>query len=151
MCMKTDINPALKTLEVLTGDWTMELSNASFLPDPNATIRGKASFDWFDGGDFLIMRQGTKKGGMPWATWFIGRDDDSAYYTVFYIDDRRVSRVYDMSLEKGEWKIWRNAPGFSQRFAGKLDKEGRTIKAYWEKSKNGKKWEHDFDVTYIRE
>jgi hypothetical protein len=88
---------------------------------------------------------------MPWATWFISRDDDSAHYTVFYIDDRRVSRVYDMSFEKGKWKIWRNAPGFSQRFVGKLDKDGKTIKAYWEKSTNGEEWEHDFDVTYIRE
>ena len=87
--MKTDINPALKALEVLAGAWTMELSNGSFLPDPAATIRGKASFDWFEGGDFLIMRQGTKKGEVPWATWFIGRDDDSAHYTVCYIDDRR--------------------------------------------------------------
>ena len=44
-CMKTDINPALKTLYELAGAWTMELSNALFLPDPKA-IQGEASFEW---------------------------------------------------------------------------------------------------------
>ena len=148
--MKTEINPALKPIEVLVGAWTMELSNASFLPDPDSTIRGKVSFEWFEGGDFLVIHQETKKGGMPWATWLIGRDSDSDHYTMLYTDDRRVSRVYEMSFGKGEWKIWRNAPGFSQRFVGKFDKGRKTITAYWEKSTDGKRWEHDFDVKYTR-
>ncbi len=55
--MKTDkINPSLEELKKLVGIWTMELSNAVLLPDPTATIKGSASFDWFEGGDFLIMR-----------------------------------------------------------------------------------------------
>jgi hypothetical protein len=98
--MKTGINPALRALGVLAGTWTMELSNALFLPDPNTTIRGNVSFEWFEGGDFLIMRQGTKKGGTPWATWFIGRENDSAAYTVLYVDDWHVSRVYVEDLEE---------------------------------------------------
>ncbi|HUI72146.1 MAG TPA: hypothetical protein VL354_16625 [Spirochaetia bacterium] len=149
--MKADINPALRALEPLAGAWNMELSNASFLPDPAMVIEGSASFEWSEGGDFFLVRQGTKnKGATPWATWLIGRDNDSPHYTALYVDDRRVSRVYSMSLEKGEWKIWREAPGFSQRFVGKLD-EGQThITAYWEKSTDGKSWEHDFDVKYVR-
>ncbi len=148
--MKTDINPALKTLEVLVGDWTMELSNASFLPDPTSTIRGSASFEWFEGGDFLIVRQGAKKSGQPWATWFIGRDQDLNHFAAFYIDDRRVSRVYEMSFEKGQWKMWRNAARFAQRFVGKLDTNGKLITGRWEKSKDGKNWEQDFDVAYMK-
>jgi hypothetical protein len=56
-----------------------------------------------------------------------------------------------MSFENGEWKIWRDAPGFSQRFVGKFDKERKIIKGYWEKSVDGKKCEHDVDLTYTRE
>jgi hypothetical protein len=146
---KIDINPALKNIEMLAGEWAMELSNASFLPDPNTTIKGSVSFEWLENGDFLVMRQGEKNDSM-WATWLIGHDEDSQNYTVLYIDNRRVSRVYDMSFEKDVWKIWRNAPGFSQRFVGKISKDKKIIKAYWEKSADGKTWEHDFDMLFKR-
>lgn len=147
--MKKFINPALKAIEFLAGEWVMELSNASFLPDPNTVVRGSVSFEWLEGGDFLVMRQG-QRGEAMWATWLIGRDEDSSNYTVLYIDNRRVSRVYEMNFEKGVWKIWRDAPGFSQRFVGEVSKDKKTIKAYWEKSTDSKTWEHDFDMTYTR-
>lgn len=137
----------LKKFDFLIGNWSMELSNASFLPDPRTSIKGSVSFEWLEDGDFLVIRQGEKDGSM-WATWLISRDEDSKNYTVLYIDNRRVSRVYDMSFEKDEWKIWRSTPKFSQRFMGKVSKDKKTIKAYWEKSFDGKKWEHDFDMLY---
>ncbi len=143
-------NPALKSLKFLIGNWNMELSNASFLPDPKRTIRGNISIEWIEGGDYLVMRQG-RKGTVPnYATWLIGRDVDSPQYTVLYSDDRGVSRVYEMSFKNGILKIWRNSPKFSQRYEGKLSKDKRTIKAYWEKSLDGKKWEHDFNLTYMK-
>ena len=144
-------NPSLSELKILIGKWEMELSNASFLPDSAAILKGDASFEWFEDGDFLIMRQGTKGNGMPWATWFIGRDDSSPDYTVLYIDDRRVSRVYEMSFAKGVWKIWRNVPKFSQRFTGEIDKDVKMINTSWEKSTDGKNWEHDFDIKYTKQ
>jgi hypothetical protein len=146
--MKMAINPALKDIEFLVGKWTMELSNASFLPDPKTVVRGKVSFEWFDNGDFLIMRQGAKR-GTPYATWFIGRDQDSSDYTVLYIDDRRVSRAYAMSFDKGEWKIWRNSLGWSQRFIGRISKDKKTVTGYWENKTDGR-WKRDFDVKYLR-
>ena len=94
-----NINPALQVLTELIGTWEMELSNASFLPGPTEIIKGTATFEWFEGGDFLILRQGTKKKETPWATWIIGHDHDSLTYTVLYIDDRRFSRVYEMNLK----------------------------------------------------
>ena len=146
-----NVNSVLQSLRELVGTWEMNLSNASFLPDPTTTISGTASFEWFEGGDFLIMRQGSKVNGVPWSTWFVGRDQDSQNYSILYIDDRRVSRVYEMSFDSSEWKIWRNSHGFSQRFTGAIDKDMKVIKASWEKSYDGKTWEHDFDITYIRE
>ena len=55
-----------------------------------------------------------------------------------------------MSFSDRLWKLWRQAPGFSQRFEGKISDDGETISARWEKSGDGLEWEHDFDVTYIR-
>ncbi len=55
-----------------------------------------------------------------------------------------------MSFKHGFWKMWRNTPEFSQRFEGKISKDGNTIKANWEKSFDSRKWEHDFAILYKR-
>src|ERR1700712_740170 len=99
-----NINPALQNIKGFIGTWEMELSNSSFLPDPKTVIKGQAVFEWFEGGDFLILRQGKKEEG-PWATWFIGHDKDSQIYTVLYLDDRKTSRVYEMSFKNDTWKL----------------------------------------------
>ena len=80
----------------------------------------------------------------------IGRDDTSGKYSALYADSRGVSRIYEMSFDKGVWKMWRKAPGFHQRFTGKLSRDKRKIVACWEKSKNGSNWQLDFDVTYTK-
>ena len=143
-------NPALDDLEVLVGDWEMELSNASFLPHPSDTVKGLVSFEWVQDGAFLLMRMGDKSPSPPAAMWLIGRDVSTPRYTVLYYDNRGVSRVYEMSFASGVWKIWREAPGFSQRFEGKFSDDGNTVVASWEKSLDGTRWEHDFNVAYRR-
>jgi hypothetical protein len=55
-----------------------------------------------------------------------------------------------MSLSDRTWKIWRDFPGFSQRFIGTFNEDGTLITARWEKSTDGSTWEHDFDLTYTR-
>lgn len=143
-------NPSLKHLEILVGDWDMELSNASFLPSSSDTVKGHVSFEWLEGGAFLLMYMGNKPPSTPDAIWLISRDESTSNYTVLYYDTRKVSRVYEMSFSDDTWKIWRNSPGFSQRFEGKFRDDGNIITAYWKKSSDGLTWEHDFDVTYTR-
>lgn len=72
-------------------------------------------------------------------------------YRQHYFDSRGVSRVYEMSLRDGVWKLWRQSPGFSQRFMGTFGDGGNTITGFWEKSGDGSTWEHDFDLTYTKE
>lgn len=55
-----------------------------------------------------------------------------------------------MTFEDRLWRIWRNAAGFHQRFEGRLRLDGRIIEAQWEKSADGKTWEHDFDLKYVK-
>jgi hypothetical protein len=93
---------------------------------------------------------GNKPMGTPDAMWLISRDESTSSYTVLYYDTRKVSRVYEMSMSDGTWKIWRNSPDFSQRFDGKFSDDGDIITAHWEKSSDGSTWEHDFDVTYTK-
>lgn len=143
-------NPSLKDLQVLIGGWEMELSNAAFLPNPSDTVKGDVRFEWLEDGAFLLMRIGDQSPGTPWALWLINRDDASSDYKVFYYDDRKVSRIYEMSFSNQVWKLWRQSPDFSQRFEGNISQDGEKIVATWEKSEDGKNWEHDFDVTYTR-
>ncbi len=126
--MHSQPNPALKSPEVLLGKWEMELSNAAF----------------------LMMRMGDKLSGSPNAIWLISRDESNPNYTALYYDARSVSRVYEMSFSENVWKMWREAPGFWQRFEGTLSKNSKTISAHWEKSSDGINWEHDFDVKYSK-
>ena len=143
-------NPALNPLEVLAGEWDMALSNASFLPNPSDTVIGQVSIEWTENGAFLVMYMGSNPKTTPDAIWLIGRDEVTPNYTVLYYDARKVSRVYEMSFAEGVWKMWRNAPGFSQRYEGKMSADGNAIRADWEKSVDGKQWEHDFSITYTR-
>lgn len=141
-------NPALTDLEALVGEWSVEMA---FPADPPTTVRGRASFAWLEGGAFLLMRAG----GIEWsgpsgAVAVIGRDDAAETYAMFYFDARGVSRIYEMSFGDGVWKQWRSAPGFSQRFTGTFSDDGTTITARWEKSSDGTRWDHDFDLTYRR-
>lgn len=142
-------NPALKSLELFVGEWDMKVSRASFLPDPSATLGGYATIEWFEKGAFLVIHQGVEH-GPPFSTWIIGRDESDEIYKALYFDTRGVSRIYDMSVHDGVWKMWRNDPGFYQRFKGAFSKDGQTISAQWEILNDGETWEHDFDLTYTK-
>jgi hypothetical protein len=98
----------------------MELSNAAFLPEPTAIATGRVSLEWVENGAFLVIYMSDKPSSMPDATWLIGRDESAPNYTVLYYDARKVSRLYEMTFSDGIWKVWRNSPGLSQRFDGKL-------------------------------
>jgi hypothetical protein len=143
-------NPALEAREVLSGRWNVEIRwspKTHALAGGPPTVRGSVRFEWIEDGHFLVQHQG---GGGFEARWLIGRDESSREYTILYADGRGVSRVYQMSFEDRLWLIWRNAPGFSQRFEGHQSADGRTIEAHWDKSADRKTWERDFDLTYVK-
>ena len=82
-------NPSLENLDVLVGEWDMELSRTSFLPDPDDKVLGHVSFEWIEDGALLLMRQGeSPPPSRPLARWVIGRDEASPDYKVLYFDSR---------------------------------------------------------------
>jgi hypothetical protein len=137
-------NPSLEQLHVLVGTWTIESPLAP-------GVAGRAAFEWLEGGAFLIQHTEIDHPSAPNSTWIIGRDDSAGTYCMLYHDSRGVSRVYHTSLGDGVWKIWGQAgPEFFQRFQGTFGDDGKTIRAYWEKSSDGVEWGHDFDLTYSK-
>jgi hypothetical protein len=141
----SQLNPALRQLQILIGEWNVEVSHASFLPDPKATQTGRASFEWLDGA-FLVFRDHSP----PQSTSVIGRNESLDTYSMLYYDSRGVSRIYDMSFSGGVWKLWREDPDFFQRFEGKISDDGNSITGCWEIAADGTEWKHDFDITYTR-
>lgn len=143
-------NLALDQLAPFLGEWDTEISSMSFHEDPSAVVRGHSSFAWLEDGAFLIQHSEIPNSEFPTSTAVMGPDDEAGTYRMLYYDSRGVSRIYRMTFSGGIWTLWRDSPGFSQRFHGSFSEDGKTITAYWEKSSDGSKWEHDFSLTYTK-
>ncbi len=135
--------PALQRLDALVGAW--EFGSPQF-----QGAHGRTVFEWLEGQAYLVQRSYAPAPSPTTSTWIIGSDDASERYTVLYYDARGVSRVYQMSFGEGVWTVWRDAPGFFQRFTGTFSHDNTSITARWEKSDDGSTWAHDFDLFYTK-
>jgi len=139
-------NLTLKPLSILVGEWNT-VGTHPLLPD---TLHGHTSFEWLEGGAFLRMYTEAKEPGVPSAIAIFGSDDATEEYFMLYFDERGVSRKYEATLRDNIWKLWRNAPGFWQRFTGTFGDNGDTIIGVWELSEDGSTWTRDLELTYTR-
>jgi hypothetical protein len=105
---------------------------------------GRATFEWILDGRFVVQRVEIAHPAAPDTFAILGYQDDG--YVQHYFDTRGVVRRYEMSIEDGVWTLWRDEPGFAQRFTGAFSADGSTIAGAWEL--NGEK---DFEVTYTRD
>jgi hypothetical protein len=143
-------NPALERLGVFVGEWNIEITAMSFQVDKTAVAYGRTSFDWIEGGAFLLQHSEVPNSDFPRGISIISPDDTAKTYCMLYFDSRGVSRIYQMSLIADTWKLWRDFPGFSQRFIATFSDDRNVMTARWEKSSDGSKWELDFNETYTR-
>ncbi|MBN6058326.1 hypothetical protein JYK22_40780, partial [Nonomuraea sp. RK-328] len=146
------LHPLLAPLTALLGRWTIQVHVPGLTP-------AWTEFAWTEDG--LFLRQYSDMGEMPettpelWrenvpfpTTTLIGLDDATGEFTMLYADARGVHRVYRMTFADGVWRVWRDAPGFHQRFTGTLQND--TMEAQWEMSQDGTTWHLDFALTYTR-
>ena len=112
---------------------------------------GRVTFEWLEGRAFLIERWTVDLPEAPDGIAIIGEGDEPGTFRQHYFYSRGVHRVYEMTLEGDEWRLWRNAPNpFPQRFSGTFSEDGNTISGRWEKQEKGSGWDTDFDLTYRR-
>jgi hypothetical protein len=138
---------ALKELEPLVGKWTLEAIPPSGEPWPG---EAQATIEWHDSGAHLIERTTVEMPEAPDGIKIMGCDAANGTYYQLYSDDRGVCRVYEMSIGNGEWKLWREGEPFAQRFVGRFEDDGNTIRGRWEAAKGGEDFETDFELIYRR-
>jgi hypothetical protein len=140
-------------LDALLGEWEMEASFEAdyFAPGspPLTAWGGRTTFEWLVGEFFLIQRFAVDDAA-PSGITIIGAAAAPETLVQHYYDSRGVARDYQMSFDEGVWKLWRNAPGFWQRYAGVFSADGTTITGAWEGSPDGNRWTHDFALNYTK-
>ena len=138
---------ALKELEALIGEWTLEAIRPGGEP---WSAEGRATFEWHDSGAHVVQRWTVESPEAPDGVSIMGCDAANATYYQLYSDDRGVCRVYGMSIGDGEWRLWREGKPFAQRFTGRFEDGGDTIVGRWETAEDATNYETDFELIYRR-
>ena len=136
---------AVRELEVLVGEWTLEATWPSGESWP-----GRVTFEWLDPRTHLLQRGTLEHPQAPDNVSVTGCDGANGTYTQLYSDVRGVCRIYEMSIGNGEWRLWREGEPFSQRFTGSFSDDGNTISGRWEIAEDRSDYVTDFDLTFRR-
>jgi hypothetical protein len=154
-------DPALESFGRFVGSWTTEATHPSF---PGVVVHGTADIEWLEGERFLIQRARNDHPDFPDSISIIGfteqdRVDETGSgepvaaespLSMHYFDSRGVFRIYQASADDEALRLWRDAPGFSQRFAGTFADGGDTILGIWQLQTDDAHWEDDLRITYRR-
>jgi hypothetical protein len=135
----------VEAFNALVGEWATEATHPAY---PELVVHGEASFEWLEGEQFLIQRSRNEHPDFPDSISVIGPVDERI--AMYYFDSRGVHRVYETSFSDGVWRLWRDAPGFSQRFRGEFAEDGNTVTGLFELSRDDSTWDDDLEITYRR-
>ena len=134
----------LKGFAGLIGTWTTEATHPQFY----GIVRGTTTFEWLDGGHFIIERSHNDHELFPDAISVIGAPEAGDGLVMEYFDSRGVRRTYEVSLENGVLRIWRDDPEFAQRFAATLRRD--SFEGQWLLARSRGDWQDDLKVSYRR-
>ncbi len=140
-------NPALKPFAHLIGEWKTTGFHP-FLPD--TILHGRTSFEWLEGGAFLIMHSEIDEPRFPHGIEIFGSDDMEKKFFMLHFDARGISRKFDVTVDNNQLKWWRNEPGFSQHYTMTIEDKGNKLVSKGEMSRDGGAWENDLQLTYTR-
>ena len=113
-------DPGMEPFEALIGTWETEATHPEF---DGGAVKGRVTFEWLEGGHYLLQRSWADHALFPDGLCVIGPPEAGDGLKLEYFDSRGVRRTYDVSLEDGVLRWWRDAPGFDQRIVGTLHPE----------------------------
>jgi hypothetical protein len=140
----TERDPALVPFDALIGAWATEASHPMF----EGVVPGSITFEWLEGGHFLVQRTCNEHELFPDSISVIGAPEAGDGLVMEYFDSRGVRRTYGLTIDGGVLRIWRDAPGFDQRFSATLAPDA--FEGLWELARTPGDWQADLQVTYRR-
>jgi hypothetical protein len=140
----TKRDAALESLDALVGTWDTEAKHVAV----DEVVYGTVTFDWLEGGHFLVQRSHVDHELFPNAICVIGAPENGEGLVMEYFDSRGVRRTYGVSLDDGVWRWWREAPEFDQRFSATLGRD--SFEGVSELAETPGDWREDMRVTYRR-
>ena len=117
---------------------------------PGVTFHGRSTFEWHEGGAFVVMRSEINEPDIPSGIAIFGNDDNSERLSMLYFDERKVARRYEAMLQPQVLEWWRTTPEFSQRYTITIAPDGSTMQGVGVMSKEGGPWGPDLNLTYTR-
>jgi hypothetical protein len=140
----TDRDPALEPFEALIGTWDTVATH----PMIDAVVPGTVTYEWLEGGHFIVQRSHNDHELFPDAICVIGAPENGEGLVMEYFDSRGVRRTYDTSFDDGVLRIWRDAPGFDQRLVVEVERDG--FEGVYELAETPGEWRDDLKVVYRR-
>jgi hypothetical protein len=140
----TERDPELDPFDALIGTWTTEATH----PLVEEVVPGSTTYEWLEGSRFVIQRSRNDHELFPDAIGVIGVPEAGDGLVMEYFDSRGVRRTYGVSLDEGIFRMWREHPGFDQRFAATLAPDN--FEGQWQLARTPGDWQDDLKVTYRR-
>jgi hypothetical protein len=132
----------------LVGEWTTTATHPAF---PGVLVHGRATVEWLEGEQFLIVRSRVDHPDFPDSIAIIGDTDG---LQLHWFDSRGVHRVYDVTVTDDGWEAIRrqpaSSPDFSQRIPLSFADGDRTMTGTSQISHDDKAWDDDLAITYRR-
>src|SRR5262245_8608084 len=120
---------ALRLLDPLVGEWRLEATWPNGEKWPGG---GTDTIEWHDTRAHLVQRETVDHPDAPDNVSIIGCDAANGTYFPLYSDDRGVCRVYEMTIDNREWRLWWKGEPFSQRFTARFIDDGNATAGRWE-------------------
>jgi hypothetical protein len=140
----TDPDSMLESFDALIGAWTTEADHRLV----DGVVTGSVTFEWLEGRRFLVQRSHTDHDLFPDGISIIGPPETGDGLVMEYFDSRGVRRAYGISLDDGVLRMWRDAPGFDQRYVATLAPD--TFEGHSQVARTPGDWQDDLKVTYRR-
>lgn len=140
----TERHPGLEPFEALIGTWDTEATHPLF----DGVVAGHVTYEWLEGGRFLVQRSHNDHELFPDAICVIGPPEDGDGLVQEYFDSRGVRRTYGISLADGVLHIWRDHPGFDQRMEARIDDDA--YEGVYQLAREPGEWKDDLRVRFRR-
>ena len=140
----TQRDPALEPFEALIGGWTTEATH----PMLEGVVQGSVTFEWLEGGHFIVQRSHNDHEAFPDAICVIGAPEEGGGLVMEYFDSRGVRRTYGIALADGVLRMWRDDPDFAQRYSATIGPDG--FEGQWQLARTPGDWRDDLRVRCVR-